>query len=315
MRLSDLSMAKNRLPFSESSIKRLLLRFTIFFLTGALQGAFAQIPSLKTEYKDEKIAKDQLPDPLALAPNWWRYLEVDPEVRGQKTKRVIARIRERFEQLPTEAKLKAEPVVKRAIDNLNAFSDSSSSKPSQVSSRPPFAESYSLIEWLEITRKLRYTQGEIESDRDSIQREEMRIESMRHDFDTMSASYYHLPENSNKKALTGFDLIADWTSIAILESRQKANKQNLAALTEHAKHLAEEAKIAGSRITTDKNTIQQLDNEIDKVAARLMRSAANSHRSNQFVISEAKIRRWPRRKTNCRSKRLSISLFAKDYRN
>ncbi|MGR9107265.1 MAG: hypothetical protein ACU843_10085 [Gammaproteobacteria bacterium] len=113
---------------------------------------------------------EPLPDPIALVPNWSRYLEVDPEIRRQRTKLVIARVRERFAELPADSKLRAESKVKRAIDRFSAYAESPSSPSPQASLRPPFAESYSLFEWLEITRKLRYAQSEIEADRDSIQR-------------------------------------------------------------------------------------------------------------------------------------------------
>ncbi|MGR9107138.1 MAG: mechanosensitive ion channel domain-containing protein [Gammaproteobacteria bacterium] len=245
-------------------MKRFLSPILLLMITGLVHGAFAQVDVLPTEKAGDKSKELTLPDPMALDPDWWRYLEVDPKNRRQRIDQIVAQLRKRVENLPAEYRADGGSLMERAIGNLDAYSEGPKSQPPEPVARQPFAESYSLEKWLGITRKLRFAEGEIESDQEAMLRKKKRIRAMRNHFDTMTANYLALPENSGEKALAGLDLIGYWAGIAILESRQEANRQNLIVLTDAAKHLAEEAKIAGSRLRATKKVIPQFDRKIEK---------------------------------------------------
>ncbi|MGR9053544.1 MAG: mechanosensitive ion channel domain-containing protein [Gammaproteobacteria bacterium] len=248
--------------------KRITTIGLLIALASFPNGAAAEIP-LVPDAKSVTAAPKQKPlNPAALAADWWRGIDV-PDERGQRIGRAIADLRNYFADLPPERKTDIEPVLQRTIANLEVYAGTVSNKPPAPVIRQPFADSYTLKEWLEVSRKLASAEAEIESDRDDIVRTEKRIAAMRKRFDTMTAAYLERPETAADKALSGLELIGYWAGIVTLEARQKAHKEGLAALEDTSSYLSDELKAVDGKIRVDEKTLKRLDKEVKRAKESL----------------------------------------------
>ncbi len=239
----------------------------LILLASFLNGAVAQIPfvsgdgSTKMENK-AALSKQQPLNPNALTPDWWHSIDDIPSERPQRINQAIADLRQYFSELPEQRKTDIEPVLERTVANLKVYAEMDHNKPPTPVSKQPFAEAYTLVEWLELSRKLISMKEEIESDGDDIKRTEKRIATMRQRFDTMTAAYLELPENAIDKAVTGLELIGYWAGIVTLEARQKAHRQSLAVLKDSSAYIDNELKVADSRIRVEEKNLKHLDKQI-----------------------------------------------------
>ncbi len=232
-------------------------------------GADAQIPFVSADGTAEAASKAADPkqqslNPGALTVDWWHAIDDVPAERQQRIAQAITDLRKFFSALPEDRKAEIEPVLERTIANLKVYAEMTLNKSPPPPSRRPFAASYTLQEWLEVNRKLIAVEAEIKSDVDDLKRTEKRIGTMRQRFDTMTAAYLELPENTVEKTVSGLELIGYWAGIVTLEARQQTHKQSLAALKDSGSYLSEELKAANSRIRADKKSLNLLDKQIEQ---------------------------------------------------
>ncbi len=251
-----------------------LLIGLLIILASLLNDAVAQIPFVPEANPNNKESKETVPaqqvlNPAMLTANWWHSINDVPAERQQRINKAMADLRKFFAELPEQRKADIEPILERSIATLKVYAEMELNKSVKPMTRSPFAESYTLQEWLEVNRRLIAVKAEIVSDQEDIKRMEKRIATMRQRFDTLTAAYLALPENAVDKVSSGLELIGYWAGIASLEARQKAHRQNFSVLKDSANYLSDELKAADSRVRVDVKNIKRLDKQIKQAKQAL----------------------------------------------
>ena len=155
------------------------------------------------------------PEPNALEADWWRFFGVEGEELEHRVKTTLARLDALLKEIPQGTAETAKPFIDLIRANLQALPQVRAQPTPEFPSPPAYQEKYTLPEFLEIARRLRSTEEDIQAEKDDIATTEKNLKLTNRRIDTLLAAYLNLPKSDPDRVLRGLEIMAERSGIAI----------------------------------------------------------------------------------------------------
>lgn len=207
-----------------------------------------------------------------LEANWWRFFEVEGEKLEQRIQKTIDRLERLPAELPQETAETARSYIARIRNNLLAL-PAARAQPSPTPPMPVvYAESYTISQLLEIARRQRKVQAELEAIRYDVASAEGAIQTAQRRIDTLTAAYLSLDSASPERILRGLEIIANRSDMALAEEKLRVHKAALRAHQTLHQQLASELAMAAERLRAEITDFEQVNEEIKQARFALARA-------------------------------------------
>lgn len=212
------------------------------------------------------------PDPANLAPDWWRYFEVDTS----ELKDRIVIITRQLKHFPEDENSDARKQIDILTENLQAFLELRKKTGPESPESRSIQKTYTLRQWLDIIHKQRTVEAELQSENQDLLINEKRFNTLRQRQDSLTATYLAIPVQTSNKATQGLVLMAAWSELAINRERFRLRKLALALLSSAAERLAEENTAARNRLFVGAGELQRYKQEIESAERELASAHENA---------------------------------------
>ena len=217
------------------------------------------------------------PEPTALQGGWWHYFEVDgKEERAKRIESVIARLRTLLTELPEANIGDAAAFVELIQANLEALPEARDQATPKPPPPPAYAENYNLRQILDIAQRLRTNQAQQKIMAVDVETAERAIETGNKKLDTELAAYLELPASDPKRAMLGLRIMAERSSLILMQERLRVSKGELQATEILIKQLSEEQTIAQQRLTAEPGELGRLKTAIAEAEQKLEQAHAQT---------------------------------------
>jgi len=260
-----------------------------FYSLSAL--SITQIPGLVVDQKHpevgQQVKSDELlpPNPIELKADWWQYFEVENAALPKRIETATQQFQKVLQSLPESGKADDMANIKHFNLNMQALVELRKNSEPETLPSVVTQKTYTLKQWLDLVHKQRTIQAEIKSVNEDLLSDEKRLKAMRQSFDTLTAAYLVLPEQSNIKATHGFALMATWSQVAVNIEHLRLQKSVLTEQKNQLSQLVEESAAAQNKLTADESDLPRLHQDVE-VAEREL-SAAHDKASQLTASSLA----------------------------
>ena len=169
-----------------------------------------------------------VPEPVALAPEWWRFFEVPEEEKLEgRVKETIARLGQLMATDYRQAADSARPLVERVRSNLSAYVQARR-EPSPVPPAPvAFQQKYSIAQLLDVSARLQTATEAMAQQRDDVETDHNAVIKASHEVDTLLARYLELDKTSPNRLKQGLEIMAERSAVAVAAERLRVKSAAL----------------------------------------------------------------------------------------
>ncbi len=245
--------------------------FTALFLIFGLSSTTHAQPAPLRQPFQQTTEKEEVEAPKAadLKPNWWSYFEVSGDELRRRIDESLSQLEAVVRNLPQSKAAAARPLLDRLRTNLEALPPAKD-KPSPEPPPPlAAASSYTPKQMLQIARRFRDVQRELDEGRNEVAASVDGIEAAMHRIDTHLAAYLELTPTNPDRVLRGLEIMADRAAVAVAEERLRVRRATLEANEKLAEQLLEEQGVASQRLITEPDDLNRLDRQLEQAQTML----------------------------------------------
>ncbi len=225
------------------------------------------------------------PQPAGLEPQWWRYFEADGEALESRVRETLERLQDQVGELPPDTRKVAAGLLERLGTNLRALPQARARPGPEPPPPLSAAERYTLPQLVDIARRLRTVQGELEAAREEVDRAAAAIDAATRRIDTLMAAYLNLSPTNPERVLRGLEIMADRAAVAVAEERLRVRRAALATQIALAIQLREEQAVAARRLVADSAELERLDSQVAQARAILQRNGEELARAQARALT------------------------------
>jgi len=206
-------------------------------LLAAAPASHAQVPGLKAP-QAAAPAPRAVPDVTALQSGWWDYLAPTEPGYAGRAMALLARAGEAASHLPAERAAQATGDLERLRISLDALPDMVAAVPAEAPALPAAADSYTPGALLDLDRRLRDLQVDLDERRSAIAVAARAIADGERRLDRGFTAYLATGAGSPERVLAGLDLMATRGELALAVAEQKLRQAERDALATRTRELA-----------------------------------------------------------------------------
>lgn len=162
-----------------------------------------------------------VPEAGKLSANWWDYLALGEAGAQERIEALLGRARQAAAALPPELSEDAAQSLERLRVGLDALPAMLAVKPQPREPVPTPSASYTTSALLELDRKIRSLQAELEERRVALEVSARTVKNGQRQLDAVFAEYLREPEDSPKKVAIGLRLMAQRTQLEVAKAEQR----------------------------------------------------------------------------------------------
>lgn len=223
-----------------------------------------------------------IPHPLELNPQWWHYFDAEGEELQKRVSAATRLLQEIFTALPIEEQNTALPLIKKISNTLNALPHAKNQLQAPKEVAHSFLKIYTLENQLSLHRQIHAYKIEKKQEIDHHKEAKERLAKAQKHIDNLMVVYLGHPRPSAKKLLSGLEIMAYQTSIALTDLTLKIASNHIESLTSKIKKLEAELEYSKTHLATAnfnrgelETTIAQREDELAKTQAALSAAEAN----------------------------------------
>ena len=211
----------------------------------------------------DAASESRPPDPADLSADWWRYFDVRLSDLPEHIDKTVGQLQILLQKIPENEKKDAKAYLARLIENLHTLLELRKKQSPQAQPARSLQNAYTLKQWLEIARKRRSVQAELQTENEVLLRDSKRSNALHRQIDSMTAAYLAVPSESPDKIMQGLALMASWSELALNDERLRLQNLALSIQKTLLERLIEESKAAQDRLTVEDEDIRRLKGEIE----------------------------------------------------
>ncbi len=206
---------------------------------------FAESQEIKEPVKSEEI---NIPDPMRLKPNWWKYFEGETLLLNERISSVIARLSKVQQNTPGLKNENNQKLLQTFKINLTTLSNLKEKEILRRLDSPVIKESYSLEEWLKLSTKLKHKKDEVKNIQDEIKRVFDSNKSAERSLDSFMAAYLELEPTDVKRYSKGLEIMVSWVSLAVEKEKNRQRKLSISSLQNEISDMSLELESASKNL-------------------------------------------------------------------
>lgn len=223
------------------------------------------------------VVDSPLPDPYALANDWWAYFENAGETLSDRITAFDARLQSNLANLSPNALEEAVNVADEIEKNLDVYVALKSREPALQVESPIAAERYSVATVVDLVGQVRDTQLELEIEQEEIRQRETATKQARKKLDDLKAAYIELDNQAPSRLAKGLTIIRDRLRLALAQEELRLLKPQLQQKEEQLTALRDVLKTATTRLTANGEDVKSYEKRYafnEAEVARLQDEAA-----------------------------------------
>ena len=221
----------------------------------------------------EQAAQQQLtPDPRALAPGWWAYVDAADSELDQRVEALLAFATQAV-ALAREQAGGVDEETQQFLDrlrlNLAALPELKKQSANNTQPLPPSAAQYRLDEYLKLERELRETRRRARELGDVVRRNEDSARIAEKRVDTLLAAYLALPAADPSRLRRGLQIMASRSGLAIAREQLRVRKGSGTVLKNRVERLELLTEQAGKTVVATQDELDQVEQRITALRDQL----------------------------------------------
>lgn len=198
------------------------------------------------------------PSPANLTADWWRYFEVEPAILQNRIDNLDRQLENLLRDLTENIKPDAASRKERIVNNLRSLLELRKKAGPAPPAFRSLQEKYTLGQWLDIVRKRRTQQVELQSEKEDLLRDEKRVNAARQSYDSLMAAYLQSSGNTGQ----GLDVMTARTELAVDEERLRLQKAAYLLKAAQLEQLVKESAVAQDRLFVNEEDKKRLEKEL-----------------------------------------------------
>ena len=232
----------------------------------------------------------EVPQPAALAANWWDFLDVGPAELAERARRIQEMLGELKSKLLSE-KLEA---LTGLFDEINQYLDGyvalMTRQPEPAAVRPPLPERFSLAGFLELAARLHEAEVELDLERADNESQENAVNAARRQYDDLKAAYLAQDATAESRLRQGLVLMRDRLRLALAQRQLTLHTPLVAVKEDEVQRLTRALGAASERIDTDATEEARYRNaarEAEQQASTIRDEATFARLRSQIYLSDS----------------------------
>ena len=215
---------------------------------------------------------EQVPSPLDLHPNWWRYFDDDSDELKKKIDLFLDLLDGLSSDVSEVDLIKGKDLISLINSNLNQIIAIHTAESITAFEKSPFKDAYTLDMILELARLHRELETSHQIQFDAFEKEQITAKETDRIADSLMDEYQKLDVSSSKKLLLGVEIIATKLSWLVSIKSNPHQKKQLEVLNKRIKFFEDEIEFALKNITITEDKIDEIKNQIENQQTALTKS-------------------------------------------
>jgi small-conductance mechanosensitive channel len=201
-------------------------------------------------------AEVAMPDPAALATNWWGYFGNAGDALPAKVAEFEKRLESITDAGPSAASLETINAVDEIVQSLDFYSELKTRKLKPPEEMPTAAQSYSVATLLDLVSQIRDLQLETQIEQEEIKQRETAVRRARDKLNDLKAAYFELGDQAPTRLATGLYIIRDRLRLEIAEEELRLLKPQLQQKEERLSAMRNLLDAASTRLTASREDVE-----------------------------------------------------------
>lgn len=245
------------------------------------------VNTLTKYFPENKPVVDKLPLPQNLVSEWWKYFDVTNPLFAKHLEQASQEYSALLVPLSPDESKEASYQLNRFLNSLKTLQELYNSPPQKANTEQhPFQESYSINEWLAIAIQLRKQTLIVEDKKERLAYETMQLKTREKHLDTLKIAYLNLDNAEENKISLGFELMAERFAINVDTEQLRLKQALFEQDDEQLKKLQLLNKTASEQLSSDKDLIDELDTEQQKLRSKLNKAQKSFRQINLETVIE-----------------------------